>query len=83
MFENRPGRIVCATNGGYLGRVPRGTEVGDKICILFGGCVPFALRESSGGYFKFIEKCYVYGIMDGEAMEGQDLESRTRDFHIR
>jgi hypothetical protein len=33
------------------------------------------LRESSGGYFKFIEECYVYGIRDGEAIEGQDLES--------
>jgi hypothetical protein len=49
-----------------LGRVPRGTEFGDKICIMLGGYVPFVLQESSDGYFKFIGECYVYGIMDGE-----------------
>jgi hypothetical protein len=49
-----------------LGRVPHGTEFGDKICILLGGCVPFVPRESSDDYFKFIEECYVYGIMGGE-----------------
>ncbi len=28
-------RNMCVTADGYLGRVPRGSEVGDKICILF------------------------------------------------
>ena len=31
----------------YLGLVPMDTQPGDKICILFGGRVPFILRETS------------------------------------
>lgn len=76
-------RNMCVTAGEYLGRVPLGSVIGDKICILFGGCVPFVLRETSDGCFKFIGECYTHGIMDGEAMEGQDVESRSRDFEIR
>jgi hypothetical protein len=77
------GRNMCVTNAGYLGRVPMGSAIEDKICILFGGCVPFVLRESGDGFFKFIGECYIHGIMDGEAMEGQDIESLNQDFAIR
>jgi hypothetical protein len=77
------GRNMCVTAGGFLGRVPMGSAIGDKICILFGGCVPFVLRDSDGGYFKFIGECYIHGIMDGEAMEGLDTESMGENFEIR
>lgn len=76
------GRNMCVTEKGYLGRVPMGSKVGDIICILFGGGVPFALRESGEGYYRFIGECYVHGIMDGEAVEGRDLEGFARDFEI-
>ena len=76
-------RNMCVTSGGYLGRVPLGSVIGDKICILFGGCVPFVLRETGDGHFKFIGECYVHGIMDGEAMEGKDTASISREFKIR
>jgi hypothetical protein len=64
-------------------RVPRGSEIGDTICILLGGCVPFVLRDTGDGYFKFIGECYIHGIMDGEAMDSQDIESQTRDFKMK
>jgi len=76
-------RNMCVTSEGYLGRVPRGSEIGDTICILFGGCVPFVLRDTGDGYFKFIGECYIHGIMDGEAMDSQDIESQTRDFKMK
>ncbi|KAN0089211.1 HET domain containing protein [Hyaloscypha variabilis] len=76
-------RNMCVTIGGYLGRVPRGSESGDKICILLGGCIPFVLRETGDGYFRFIGECYIHGIMDGEAMDSAEIEGRYRDFDIR
>ncbi|KAE9365154.1 HET-domain-containing protein [Stipitochalara longipes BDJ] len=76
-------RNMCVTAGGYLGRVPRGSEIGDKTCILFGGCVPFVLRDTRDGYFTFIGECYIHGIMDGEAIESAEIEDRYRDFDIR
>jgi hypothetical protein len=76
-------RNMCVTTRGYLGRVPRGSEVGDKICILFGGSVPFVLRDAGDGYFTFIGECYIHGIMDGEALKGHNMASQTRDFQIK
>jgi hypothetical protein len=60
-------RKMCITSTGYLGRVPHGSVPGDKICILFGGSIPFVLRERDDGDFTFIGEAYVHGIMDGEA----------------
>jgi hypothetical protein len=62
-------RNMCVTADGYLGRVPRGSEVGDKICILFGGSVSFVLRDTGDGHFIFIGECCIHGIMDGEAIQ--------------
>jgi len=76
-------RNMCVTTGGYLGRVPRGSEVGDKICILFGGSIPFVLQDAGDGYFTFIGECYIHGIMDGEALKGHNMASQTRDFQIK
>ena len=83
MLKFTVGRRLCVTTGGYLGRVPFGSEAGDTICILFGGCVPFVLRECDEGTFKFIGECYIHGVMEGEAMENTDIETVTRDFKIR
>jgi hypothetical protein len=76
------GRNFCITDGGYLGSVPHGTLIGDRICILFGSTVPFVFRECSQGYFTLIGECYVHGIMDGEAMKERDMEALSRDFEI-
>jgi hypothetical protein len=46
------GRNICATTGGYLGSVPYVSAIGDMICILFGGSVPFVIRECTDGCFR-------------------------------
>jgi hypothetical protein len=76
------GRCLCVTAGGYMGRVPYGSAVGDVICILLGGNVPFVIRECGEGCFRLIGECYIHGIMDGEAMKQQGIESLSRDFKI-
>jgi len=77
------GRRFCVTTRGYMGRVPHGSAVGYMICIFFGGCIPFVLRECSDRYFRLIGECYTHGVMDGEAMKHEDIENLSRDFEIR
>jgi hypothetical protein len=76
------GRNLCVTARGYLGYVPSGSQIGDKVCILFGSAVPFILREDKDGFFMLVGECYVHGIMDGEAMKEQDMGTLSRDLQL-
>ncbi|KAJ3454430.1 hypothetical protein MRS44_018324 [Fusarium solani] len=68
------------TRTGMIGLGKQDVEVGDVVCILLGGDMPFILRqaEACGNniiYCKYIGQAYVHGIMDGQIMdEGRDLE---------
>jgi hypothetical protein len=62
------GRKVFCMRDGYIGVGDVTLESGDLVCVLFGGNVPFILREVMGKY-QFIGECYVHGIMWGEALE--------------
>lgn len=72
----------------HFGLGPPDTEIGDRICILFGCSVPCILRpskEGGGKYYTFVGEAYVYGRMDGEAVAGltdSDLKQMTKDFTI-
>ncbi|PVH68642.1 HET-domain-containing protein [Cadophora sp. DSE1049] len=61
------------TTQGYLGLGHEGFDVGDTVCILSGGEVPFILRETAKrenrGVFRFLCECYVHGVMDGEVVD--------------
>jgi Heterokaryon incompatibility protein (HET) len=69
---------LCRTKNGYLGLVPLATQVADVVCIVKGSCVPFVLRASQDvkGAFQPVGKCYIHGIMEGEAMQMKDLVQR-------
>lgn len=58
-----------------LGTGPEGLCVGDVVCVLFGGQVPFILRPNPDGNYTLIGECYVSGIMHGEALD-MGLEER-------
>ncbi|KAH6667506.1 hypothetical protein B0J14DRAFT_704579 [Halenospora varia] len=53
---------------GYMGIAYRSVEIGDKVCVLMGGEMPFILRPFGGNYFGFGGESYVHGIMDGEML---------------
>ncbi len=84
---------LCITRGGYIGLVPNETRVGDQLCVLLGGKVPYILRpvieESSissdndpqTSCHSFIGGCYIDGLMDGEAMDSPEKEEvELQDF---
>jgi hypothetical protein len=62
------GRRIFISEMGYMGLAPMTARPGDAVCILFGGHVPFILRERENSEHAMIGECYVHGIMDGEAM---------------
>jgi hypothetical protein len=52
-----------------FGLVPKTARPGDIICILYGCSVPVVLRKiKKRDVYEFVGECYVYGMMDGEAM---------------
>ncbi|KAF2269756.1 hypothetical protein CC78DRAFT_452837 [Lojkania enalia] len=81
---NRLGNgTLCFTRKGYVGLVPGAAEVGDEICILYGGATPFILREDRGstGTYSLVGEAYIHGIMHGEALAQRNVP--RRDFVLR
>lgn len=61
-------RRAFRTEGGYVGLAPRFADVGDKIAILKGGRVAYALRPVSTRW-RLLGDAYVHGVMRGEAFK--------------
>ena len=59
----------CLTEHRRFGHVANQSQVGDRICVLVGGEVPFVIRPTGRGTYILAGPCYVDGIMDGEALE--------------
>lgn len=79
-------RMVVSAKG-YIGIAPAGTKVGDHICVLHGGEMPFILRERSaddkseltvGEDFVLVGEAYVHGLMNGEAISAADAGELQR-----
>ena len=82
--------ITCK---GYIGLGPPATSPGDKIVVLFGGDVPYLIREypdsitnkssmeEHSPLHMLVGDCYLHGIMDGEAMK-ETVGDQTRYFLI-
>jgi hypothetical protein len=68
------GRLFCITAKDRLGCVPQAAQVGDRICVLYGGRLPFVIRPCGDGRYTYVGNCYLQGIMDGEAVDMKDLE---------
>lgn len=76
-------RRLVVSQKGYIGIAPAGTRIGDHICVLHGGEMPFILRQcsvndSSGPAGEMAEdyvlvgEAYVHGLMHGEAIRAAD-----------
>ena len=73
-------RVLCVTEDGCLGLVPKQTTAGDLIGILAGGKVPVMLRNINSlsderGPFWIVGEAYIHGMMAGEgvAREGFNI----------
>nr|RBR00959.1 hypothetical protein FVER53263_20340 [Fusarium verticillioides] len=61
------------TTTGYFGLGPLMVESSDLICVFPGVRLPMILRPK-GNRFQLVGTCYVYGLMDGEAV-GDDVQA--------
>lgn len=64
----RWGRLF-RTSKGYIGVGPETMVPGDMVTLLFGGRVPFLLRQLDQRGYRLVGDCYVQGIMHGEAID--------------
>jgi hypothetical protein len=78
------GRKLLRTEKGYLGMTCPHVRAGDKVCVSWGGRLPFVLREKcqvvlargdsedpqvAMSHVLIGGECYVHGLADGEAVE--------------
>jgi len=71
------GKCFFRNSPGNFGLCPPGTRPGDIVVVLFGGSVPFILRDRDGHaehadepiLYELIGECYVQGSMNGAAIE--------------
>ena len=70
-------RIFGVTAKRYMGLLPRGTQIGDLVCVFNGAPTPCVLRRrlDNDGYL-LLGECYVHGIMDGEILQMESIEWR-------
>lgn len=61
-------RKFARTKKGYYVLGPAVMEVDDIVCVLFGGKMPFCLRQLEGHYM-LVGECSVHGLMKGEAID--------------
>jgi hypothetical protein len=91
LWERRFVRIKLEGKDGKTtyGLTPRDTEARDIVCVLFGCSVPVVLRQHGkrkAKYFSMIGECFVYGMMDGEAVSGNVWEApynNAKRFELR
>jgi hypothetical protein len=68
-------RRLIISSRGYMGLAPFTAQTDDKICILFGSQMPSILRkEILSDRWLCVGQAYIHGIMDGEALNGFDME---------
>lgn len=72
-------RSLIVTNTGALGLSPCHTQPGDLIVVSPGVNAPIVIRRSGKGNDRhvMVGGAYVHGLMDGEAMEGDQARMRT------
>ena len=69
-----PGRKLFRTEENRsLGLGPQSLEIGDLVCVLAGGRVPYLIRpvNDEDNEAQFVGEAYVHGIMHGEAVRAE------------
>lgn len=65
MFVTAEGRLGLAM-------LSSNVQIGDEVYVLIGGNTPYVLRKDEESH-HLITPCYLYGFMNGEAMNGLEV----------
>jgi hypothetical protein len=63
------GRRFAMTEEGSPALVPGRVQPGDKVAVFLGCPMPFVIRPTTRGRYRFVGSAYVHGFMDGEALQ--------------
>lgn len=68
-------RRFLITVDGYMGLAPGEARVGDRVAIVYGCSTPLLIRKvnQAEANWRFVGDCYIYGLMDGEAVMMDDI----------
>jgi hypothetical protein len=80
-IEKMHGASLMKLDNGYLGFGPSTVQPGDCLVVLLGCYAPMILRPQKNGAYIVIGKCYVQGLMNGEALLGDLSRSWTVQEH--
>ncbi|KAI1847110.1 hypothetical protein JX266_006985 [Neoarthrinium moseri] len=72
-------RSFYVTSTGRMGLGPSDTRVGDIVCVIPGGDVPYVIRQN-GSQWCLVGESYVQGLMDGEVARGHANEEEMLEF---
>ncbi|PMD52527.1 HET-domain-containing protein [Hyaloscypha bicolor E] len=75
-------RTFFISRKGYMGMGPETMEKEDMICVILGCNVPLVLRKLRDHYL-LVGECFVWGLMDGEAMRDKKLRHVLETFCLR
>jgi hypothetical protein len=65
-------RRFCLMENGYFGWVPQAMEMTDRIAMFAGGNIMYVVRPVSGGNYRLVGECYLYGVKwSGEQEAGE------------
>lgn len=77
LLRNVGRRVYRLGEGGYVGMGPRGMQEGDAVVVVKGMTSPLVLRRVAGGAgeeWAVVGEAYCDGVMDGEALGGNERE---------
>jgi hypothetical protein len=70
-------RSFALTSAGLLGWVPSNSEPGDMVAVFGGAEFPQALRPTRSGHYQILGRCFVPGLMEGQASEMTQIPWET------
>lgn len=69
-FQRLSGRRLFRTQSGYMGICNKHAQIGDQVIVCLGLYFPILIRPAPHGTHELIGRCFVHGIMYGEAILG-------------
>lgn len=81
--EIRNWRFVILKERNLCGIAPNIVQEGDVVHLFHGGVVPFITRRSEerDGAYKLVGQCYIWGMMQGEGTDYDELIQETVRLH--
>lgn len=70
-------RLFVTSEACYVGLAPSIASKTDVLAVIFGCSIPFILRPiKESAHFQLIGECYAVGLMDGEALDMDEVPAR-------